>query len=564
MLNRIEGKSIQEYLAPLNSNPSQTCLDVVFDLVAAGEDQLAATLLEGLQAQGRASSMALYALAWLYDRLGAGGPASEARRLAGVIKPVDTFPYRLPEIEILRAATESNGSDAQAANLLGCILYDKKRYAEAAAAWERAIGAAPDFYMPYRNFAVAKYSYLGQRETALSLLKRAMELHPKDDFLLKEVNYVMARLGVDAQERLDYVLRNLPDKPSDHLTWDLADAFSNTLNFDRALETLANHEFVAAERCETYLTEAYTFACSAKGRLALREGNLSEALDWFRRGGQKIPANFRAGWWDTQALYYVRYYEALVLIELGRRPEAKPILERIIEFIRSEYSPYMGPEVDYYIACAHRLLGDEITARKHISSKVVDWEKELESDVDRKPPSTAVYISYIDDWAKTYKGAIEAALAYSRLFFWDTEGARAGFQRSLALAPDNVKAVFELSMIDQTVPPPPRNTPRHESVPPPRHRRSSSSHRYVIWATSGLAGFRLGQACGCVGIAAPQGPSSRNGLLGGNVIGRSNRIGGPLGYRRWCRSWQVKRSRLAGGKRAWAAGFGNRGGSAAS
>ncbi len=447
LLNRIDEKPIHEFLALLNSNPSQTCLDIVFDLVNAGLEHVATELLKALRAEGKASSMALYTLAWLLDHGGSHDAAATARNQASSIKPVDTFPYRLPEIEVLNAAMLSNPQDAQAANLLGCILYDKKRYAQAAGAWEQAIKAAPDYYMPYRNLAVAKYSYLDERMAALPLLKKAMELHPKDDFLLKEVNYVMARLGIDAQKRIDYVLQNLPDKPSDHLTWDLADAFNMTLNFDGALETLANHNFVAAECCETYLTEAYTFACSAKGRLALLKDRLEEALGWFRKG-QKIPANFRAGWWDTQALYYIRYFEALTLVNLGRSAEAYPILNGIIEFIRSEYSPYMGPEVDYYIACSHRLLGDEIIARKHISLKVVEWEAELESDIDRKPPATAVYISYIDDWAKTYKGTIQAALAYSRLFFGDVDGARRGFQQSLALAPDNSKAVFELTMLD--------------------------------------------------------------------------------------------------------------------
>lgn len=443
----ISGRLMEDFFSVLNSNPSQTCLDIAFDLVNAGLITEAVALFEGLKTEYEASAMALYTLAFLQEKLGNSSSAVANRKVASVIKSVDTFPYRLPEIDVLKAAVSADSMDANASNLLGCILYDKKHYAEAAVAWQTTISIKPDFYMPYRNLAVAKYSYLGEREAALSLLKKAMELRPKDDFLLKEVNYVMARLGVNGMERLDYVLANLPDKPSDHLTWDLADAYSNTLTFDKALDTLANHEFVAAECCETYLTEAYTFACSAKGRLALREGKLEVALHFFQKG-QKIPRNFRAGWWDTQALYYTRYFEAYTLMQLGRKEEAKVLIDIIVSFVRSEYSPYMGPEVDYYIACAYRLADDEITAAKHMSKKIMEWEDELENDIDRKPVATGVYISYLDDAAKVHRATILAALAYSRLFYGDTEGAKSRFRRSIELAPDNIKAIFELNMLE--------------------------------------------------------------------------------------------------------------------
>ena len=442
----ISGGSLDEFFAVLHSNPSQTCLDIVFDLVNAGLVEDSISLLDGLKSRRSASAMALYTLAYLEGKSGDVTSAAANRKAASWITPVDTFPYRLPEIDVLKAAVAANASDANAAQLLGCILYDKKQYEAAATAWEAAITAAPDHYLSYRNLAVAKYSHLNQREAALPLLRKAVELKPKDDFLLKEVNLVMAKLGVDARERLNYVLANLPAKPSDHLTWDLADAFSGTLDFDKALETLGNHEFVAAECCETYLTEAYTFACCAKGRLSLWDGNLSEALAWFQKG-QRIPANFRAGWWDTQALYYIRYFEAFTLTQLGRADEAMPMLDSFFGFIRSEYSPYMGPEVEYYIACAYRLAGDEITAVKHLSRAVVEWETELEHDIDRKPVVTAVYTSYVDDAAKAHRAAMVAALAHSRLFFGDTAGAQAGFRQSLELAPDNIKAVFELEML---------------------------------------------------------------------------------------------------------------------
>ncbi len=451
VLTLIEGESLENYFTQLNSNPSQTCLDVAFDLVNAGLTKEAVTLLEGLKAHASPSTMALYSLAYLQESLDDVKAAVVNRKLASTIRVVDTYPYRLPEIEVLKSAVAADSQDANAANLLGSLLYDKRQHQQAATAWQSAIDAAPDFYMPYRNLAVAKYSYLNQREQALPLLMKAIALKPKDDTLVKEATYVMAKTGVAAKERLEFILTNRPDRLSDHLTWELANAYSNTLDFDKALETLASHEFVAAECCETYLTEAFTFACSAKGRLALIDGKLEDALAWFRKG-QVIPANFRAGWWDMQALYYVRYYEAVILTKLGNTDEARKIIREIVAFIRSEYSPYMGPEVDYYIAMAYRLAGDDVTAVAYMGGKVVEWEAELESDVDRKPVVTALYWSYVDDAAKAHKASIYNALAYSKLFFGHTACAADLFRKSLSLDPDNMKAVFELKLLNELSP----------------------------------------------------------------------------------------------------------------
>ncbi|MGF1756422.1 DUF5107 domain-containing protein [Photobacterium sagamiensis] len=445
---RMTDGSIEEFFSGLNSNPSQTALDIAFDLFNAGLMDCAIFPLEALKEFGQPSAMALYTLAYLQEIDGDLEGAKENRKLASVIKPVDTFPYRPIEIKILEAAVTANPQDAMAGNLLGCILYDKRHFEKAEAVWEATIAAKPDFYMPYRNLSIVKYSKLEKREEALPLLKKALDLKPGDDFLLKEVNYVMGRMGTDGHERVEYVEANMPEKPSDHLTWELADAYSNIFEFDKALDALYNHEFVAAECCETYLTEAYTFACMAKGRIALEHNKLEKALELFEKG-QQLPANFRAGWWDTQALYHIRYFQAETLMKLGRGVEARAIVDELVTFIRSAYSPYMGPEVEYYIASAYRLIGEEITAIKLMSKSTVEWEKELLSDIDRKLPATAVYISHVDDAAKVYKGAILTALGYSKLFFGEPEAARELFAKSIEIAPDHIKAKFEIAMLDK-------------------------------------------------------------------------------------------------------------------
>lgn len=445
---RYTNANMDEFYKLLNSNPSQTCMDIAFNLIDAGLYEEAMFLVEGLKSRQSMSTMAHYTLGYIYDLIGEISKAEEIRKEVKDNPYVDIFPYRLEEITVLKAAFAADNQDYTAIYLLGCLLYDKMHYKNAAECFQKAIEIKADFYIPYRNLAIAYFSKLGKQEEALELLKKACEVKPKDDVLVKETNFVMAKLGVDGHERLDFLLENMPDSPSDNITWDLADAYSNVYEYQKAIDTLENHQFVAAECQETYLTEAYTFALCAKGRLARKEGELEQALECFRKA-QVIPDNFRAGWWDTQALYYAIVFEAETLKSLGRDAEAKQVANKLIPFIHSGYSPYMGPETDYYVARAYQLIGEEVIAKNYINKSVVSWEKEVKNDLDRKPVVTALYWSYVPDAKKQSKAAFTAALGYSRLFYDDKEGARELFEKSLELDPDMIKVKFELLMLEK-------------------------------------------------------------------------------------------------------------------
>jgi tetratricopeptide (TPR) repeat protein len=444
----VAGEPLDGFYDPhqLNSNPSQTVLDLAFDLLDAGLADLAIEALDGLEMHRGASASARYVLAAIHKAGGNESAAANARRSAQQGREVDVFPYRAGELKALLAAIEDDPTDAMANYLLGCILYDKRRHHEAASAWERAIANDPDFYIPYRNLAVAYYSKLGRRHEALGLLKKALELKPGDDLLLKETAYLMARLGVPPAEQVVFLRDNCPAKPSDNLTLYYAQALLTAGQFEDAANLLESHNFTPAERSEMFLTEAYTFANAALGRLARQSSDLESALHFYRQA-QSEPPGFFAGWWDLQALYYARYYEAEALDELGRIAERDQVLAELTTYIVSDYSPYMPPDRFCFIAAAMRLGGDEIGARVLMGDKVREWTAGLDSDVDRKPVATAQYISYLDDPALVRRAALLGALGFAELFFGDRDKAGQLFTDSLSLDPDNPRIRFELTAI---------------------------------------------------------------------------------------------------------------------
>ena len=444
----ISGSTVSEFFDPgaVNSNASQTVCDVVYDLLPAGLFPEAHDLLVELINRGDSSIMTQYLLAYINDEMGDTQSAQELRLRTKERRDVDVFPYRPVEIKVLQKTCKKDPQDAMAAYLLGCILYDKRHYAEAADCWERAVESSPDFYQAYRVLAIAYFSKLSRRTEALDLLRKAVSLKPKDDILLKEINFVMASVGIDDADRLQYLLDNLPDDLSDNLTMDVAYAYIDVGNYEQAVAWLEKHNFVPAECCETYLTEAYTLANVCLGREALLSGDKEAALAFFRKA-QTEPPGFDAGWWDWQALDYARYYEALVLDSLGRIDERNQLIKAITTVVLSNASPYMGPERFYYVAAAMRMAGDDLGARVLISERIAHWQAELEDDHDRKLVATALFISYTNDPVKLHRSSMLTALAYGRLFFGDTRGAVELFHQALTLDPDNRIAKTELRFI---------------------------------------------------------------------------------------------------------------------
>jgi tetratricopeptide (TPR) repeat protein len=432
----------------LSAAPSLSCMDISFWLMDAGMYEEAVFLLEGLKTYRGASAMALYTLAYAYTLHGDKNKAIENCRTAGKNPLVDIFPYQLQEITVLENALAINPRDGAASYLLACVLYDKKQPEKAEKFLLNAIKYLPDFYIPYRNLAVAYYSYLKQPEKALPLLKKALSLKPRNDVLLKEINYVMARQGEDGNARVQFLEENKPEKLSDNLVMDMAAAYSNIGNYEKALGLLESHVFAPAEFCEQSLIETYTFACFALGRRCYARADFTGALEWFQKA-QKLPENLHAGWWDSTVLYYVRYFEALSFSNLGNETECKQVIEKMLCFVKNAYSPVIGYELEYYIAQALRLGGDITKADRYIGGAIVTWERELENDLDRKPMHTAFYISYLDDPVVLEKAAYTFALGFGRLYFDDPVGARKLFEESLRLNPDNVKAKLELEMLER-------------------------------------------------------------------------------------------------------------------
>ena len=441
----ITGKGRKSFYGMLNSNPAETCLDLCFDLLDCGFVEDSVALLKGAIAVKPNYAMLHYTLAYCYEQLGYTALAAKERMKARREKIVEVFPSRAGEITVLRAAMSANEKDGFAAYLLGCILYNSQLYTEAANLWEFAIKYEPNFYIPYRNLALAYYNHLDMPNKVLPLLKKAVELHDNDAILLSELAKVLQTLGSSDIGNAAFIEAHKPHNVTDQIQLTIARAYNAEGKFDRAEEVMREHIFSPGEGAEVATAEPYMYACFARGRIAMRDKRYEDALRYFR-AAQTMPENLNVGFWNDSVMMPYRYYEAAALKALGKEEEASELIAKLCA-MKDVGMWNMGGEFVYYSAMAVRLGGDEMRAQRIMRDAILAWERELEDGCVYHRVMGGIYQCFVGNGRVNRLARLHGMLGYGKLYNQDLEGAKDMFRRSIELVP-NPKIAFELSLLD--------------------------------------------------------------------------------------------------------------------
>lgn len=444
VLTVITGKGRKAFIASLLSDPAQIALDIGFDLWNAGMTEECKVLVEGVLTRRPNHAMLHYTAAMLCDELGEGARAARHRAAAPKEKIVDVFPMRPEEILVLRAALEKNPKDGFAAYLLGCLYYNAQLYKEAAALWEISLREIPNFYIPYRNLALAYFNHLGRPDDALPLMRRAVELHEGDATLLSELATVMQKLGIAGEEIADFFDKHMPPIVTDQIQLTIARAFNAAGLFDRAEEVMRSHIFSPGEGAEFITAEPYMYACFSRGRIAMKEGRYEDALQDFR-ASQKMPENLNVGFWNESVMMPYMYYEAAALQALGRTEDAAVIIQKLAG-MKDVGMWNMGGEFVYYYAMSVRLGGEEIRAQKIMREAIMGWESELAEGCKYHRTVGSLYNCFVGNGTTNRLADLNGMLGYGCLYNGDIAGAITYFETSLALSPAP-KIAFELKLL---------------------------------------------------------------------------------------------------------------------
>lgn len=381
--------SKDQFYSALNSSMSQTCMDVAFDLTAAGYVKEAMELLENVPAYTNDVAPTLACI------IGKPELSSFAHR---------TFPFRYEEI----AALESYENENDFRYLLGVVHFAQKRYEKAAQLWKDCTG-----WQAMRANAVSLWKN-GHSECAIEALKKAVKMQPDCEQLVYELAYLLNLTATDAEESVKIIASVVPDlkEARDDIVTEWAIACVRAGKYEDALYLINNHDFIPCEGGETIVAKQHIAAHYGIGNRELEAGNIEKAIEEFRTA-QIIPDNLGAGLWQVGPIIPSKYNEALCLVRMGKTDEAKEIFEYIIGLDVDFFSNMHLPTLPCYQALSMLQLGKVYESYAYMNKYMDMWKKESKRKDSGYFSATPFFISYPE------KAEIARAKYYNALL---TEG----------------------------------------------------------------------------------------------------------------------------------------------
>ncbi len=386
-----------DFVAPMNSDMGETALDLISDLKNAELEEEIEKLVSLLSCK---SPMISYIMGDI--------DAAEKTPLG------NAFPLRSIELEALKAATEKGGEMAY--YYLGCLLYAKRHYEAAADCFKTATEKMPKFYAAFRCLAVAYYSHLGRKEEALTLLQKALELHPDDEQLI----YELALISPDPKYTVDLITSHKFTR--DDVFIELSRAYNKLGEYNKALETLMSHVFVACEGGEHAIADQYMFAHHAKGRALLEKGDYKEALKEFDEA-LVLPQSLGSGIWNEVKYVPHQYYKAVCLENLGNTDEADQLYAHILKLQKDYFTEMHLKALPYYQALALRHFGKDLEARAVMDAARKEWQEKMYVEDAGFFQTTPFFISYSQKASVARKACYSSLLGYAEAFIGNSEKA---------------------------------------------------------------------------------------------------------------------------------------------
>ncbi|MGC9348211.1 MAG: DUF5107 domain-containing protein [Anaerolineae bacterium] len=423
----------------------QAYLDLAFDYFDAGlwkeaEDVLT-RLVPPQDEDQPVFPTVLYALGYIAYQLGREAEGKAHYRRASA-QPVDyCFPERLDEMLVLEHAQSVSPDDAKVAYYLGNLYYDKKRYDEAIANWERAVELAPDFAIPWRNLGIAYYNVRDKPEKAIAAYEKAFELAPEDGRVLSELDQLRQRTGVSPEERLALLEEHMDlVRDRDDLSVAIATLYNETQQPQKALDYALSRRFHPWEGGTGLISRQYVKAHLRLGQAALDAGDAQTALSHFETAQATYPENLgerkNLRWPDAG----VQYYTGLARQKLGDEEGARASFERVLEASRGPVS-----ETAYYQALALKAMGEEAAAIEKLET-MLDKAKERLAEQAEQGFATSVpeFVFAEEDLETRRRIHLNYLIGLALKGLGRTEKAKTALEKVLDMAPNHGDARIEL------------------------------------------------------------------------------------------------------------------------
>lgn len=432
-----EDTDLSEFFDIMDSSPSQTVLDIAFDLIDMGEFKSATALLEALIKARPEEGVAMVYFTLCYLKKLMGEDNKELFELAKKAKIGNTFPFRKGELTVLKSVDEN----LTATELLGNLYYSKRRIDKARECFEKVLKADEKQVTTLRNLAVLYFNYDGEKSKPLEMMKKAVDLNPTSEELIYETVVLMDKLSVNATEKIEFLENRRDIITRDDILTELAKAYNQANMPQKALEVLLNHNFVPCEGGEHAIADQYIFANFNLAQKQLKEKNYSAALE-FLRTAQVLPQNLGAGIWNHCKHIPCRYFEAICLENLGKKDEAEKIY-RYIANTKIEYFSNMHlKELPFYQALSFDRLGEHIKGVQLMTKYHRIWEDAIVAKDSGYFATTPFFIPFTDAPERLRKAQFGYLLGLCEGYMGKTEKSKSLLKEAAELNSDLLFAKF--------------------------------------------------------------------------------------------------------------------------
>lgn len=356
--------------------------ELALDYASAGLWEEALRVAElALQLPVTTPTLLHYYKSWFLLNLGLTEEAAAAIRTAES-EPADyCFPNTLEAIVALRAVIRTGQRTPKAWYYLGNILYDKRQYAEAIAAWEESVRLDGAFPTVLRNLSLAYFNKLQREEEAVALLEEAFRLDTSDARVLMELDQLYKRLNRPHADRLAFLEQYREVAfGRDDVYLEYVTLLNQLGRYEEAIRLIDDRKFHPWEGGEGKVPAQYQLArlCLAKGYLA--EGRYEEALSRIEECFVYPPHLGEGKLYGAQENDFL-YYKGCALQGLGREEEARLCFGRAAAGnsrpAAAMYYNDQKPDKIFYQGLALRKLGRAEEARGRFHALIAYGEKHL-------------------------------------------------------------------------------------------------------------------------------------------------------------------------------------------
>jgi len=373
-VSRIESGDLDGALAMMNGRVS-SFIEAAIDYAEAGYYRDAVDILDRCP---NPNPMVFYHKALCAARLD-GAEARDALAGAAAASPLYCFPNKLEDILALEYAIENNPADSKAPYYLGCLLYDRRRFDEAIAAWEKSAALDPGYPTVWRNLALAYFNKRKNPGKAREALEKAYALDESDARVLLELDQLYHKLNVSLEERFAFLDAH---RETAFQRDDLYVEYCTLLNlrgeYEKALELIMGHHFHPWEGGEGKVTTQYAVALKQLAKRSLQYGDPREAKRLLN-AALVFPHNLGEGKLEGAKDNDIYYYLGLAERALGNEAAAVEALKRAAagneEPASAMYYNDQPAELILYEGLASRALGDEDHARSRFYKLISYGEK---------------------------------------------------------------------------------------------------------------------------------------------------------------------------------------------